>query len=114
MIKKVTYKQAKVRNEIIDVMIKQLGGTKFFLMTGSKPMYKDISTDSPLVALKLIKNSSGANYLILQYIRGLDLYKMEFVKMTKNNQKTIIIHHNIYGDQLQDIFTRETKLYTSL
>jgi hypothetical protein len=45
--------QTEIRNEVIDTMIKQLGGNKFFLMTGSKPQYKDISTDSPLIALKL-------------------------------------------------------------
>jgi hypothetical protein len=50
---KPTAQQTEIRNEVIDVMIKQLGGTKFFLMTGCKPQYKDISTDSPLIALKL-------------------------------------------------------------
>ena len=111
---KPTAQQTEIRNEVIDVMIKQLGGNKFFLMTGSKPQYKDISTDSPLIALKLTKNNSKANFLTIQYIRGLDLYKMEFIKMTKTERKIVASYDNIYSDQLTEIFESETGLRTTL
>ena len=111
---KPTTQQAEIRNEVIDVMIKQLGGNKFFIMTGSKPQYKDISTDSPLIALKLIKNKSKANYFTVQYIRSSDLYKIEFIKMTKTERKVLSNYENIYGDQLTEIFESETGLRTSL
>ena len=106
--------QTEIRNEVIDTIVKQLGGTKFFLMTGSKPMYKDISTDSPLVALKLTRNKSKANYFTIQYMRGSDLYKIEFIKMTKTERKVISSYDNIYSDQLTEIFESETGLRTSL
>ena len=111
---KPTAQQTEIRNEVIDVMIKQLGGNKFFLMTGSKPQYKDISTDSPLIALKLIRNKSKANYLTIQYIRSTDLYTMEFIKMTKTERKIVSTYENIYSDQLTEIFESETGLRTSL
>ena len=88
---KPTAQQTEIRNEVIETMINQLGGTKFFIMTGSKPQYKDISTDSPLIALKLTKNNSKANYLTIQYIRSTDLYKMEFIKMNINKRNSVII-----------------------
>jgi hypothetical protein len=111
---KPTKQQTEIRNEVIDVMIKQLGGNKFFLMTGSKPQYKDISTDSPLIALKLTKNNSKSNYLTVQYIRSTDLYTMEFIKMTKTERKIVSTYENIYSDQLTEIFESETGLRTSL
>ena len=111
---KPTKQQTEIRNEVIDVMIKQLGGNKFFIMTGSKPQYKDISTDSPLIALKITKNNSKANYLTIQYIRSTDLYKIEFIKMTKTERKIVSTYENIYSDQLTEIFESETGLRTSL
>ena len=111
---KPTKQQTEIRNEVIDVMIKQLGGNKFFLMTGSKPQYKDISTDSPLIALKLTKNNSKSNYLTVQYIRSTDLYTMEFIKMTKTERKVIANYASIYSDQLTEIFESETGLRTTL
>ena len=111
---KPTAQQTEIRNEVIETMINQLGGTKFFLMTGSKPQYKDISTDSPLIALKLTKNNSKANYLTIQYIRSTDLYKIEFIKMTKTERKIVSSFENIYNDQLTEIFESETGLRTTL
>ena len=111
---KLTQKQTEIRNGVIDVMIKQLGGNHFFAMTGSKPQYKDISTDSPLIALKLKRNQSKSNYLTIQYVRGLDLYTMEFIKITKTERKVVSSYDNLYNDQLTEIFESETGLRTSL
>ena len=111
---KPTAQQTEIRNEVIETMINQLGGTKFFIMTGSKPQYKDISTDSPLIALKLTKNNSKANYLTIQYIRSTDLYKMEFIKMNIKERKIVSSYDNIYSDQLTEIFESETGLRTTL
>ena len=111
---KPTAQQTEIRNEVIETIIEQLGGNKFFVMTGSKPQYKDISTDSPLIALKLTKNNSKANYLTIQYIRSTDLYKMEFIKMNIKERKIVSSYDNIYSDQLTEIFESETGLRTTL
>jgi hypothetical protein len=106
--------QTKIRNEVIDTIIEQLGANKFFVMTGSKPHYKDIETENPFVSIKLIRNQSGANYLIIQYIRSTDLYKVEFIKLNTKQRKIVSTYENIYSDQLTEIFESETGLRTSL
>lgn len=112
--KELTTGQKTVRNEIVSIMMQQLGGTKFLAITGSKPEYKDISTSSPIICFKLTKNSSTCNYFKLQYMNGSDLYKLDFIKIRKENVDVLHTYDNIYGDQLQDIFTEVTGLHTTL
>jgi hypothetical protein len=101
-------------NEIINTMVSQLGGNRFMVMTGSKPQYKETKTNNPLIAFKLVRNQSKANYLKVSYISAMDLYKMEFVKATTSKLETVKVYENIYGDQLHELFTETTGLYTSL
>lgn len=105
---------AKINNEIIQTMLHQLGGHKFFVMTGSKPQYKKIQCIDPLIALKLKRNISKANYLLISYIVSADLYTMEFIRMTENKRDVIAEFTSVYGDQLQDIFTSKTGLIINL
>lgn len=109
-----TTEQKTVRNEIVSTMMHQLGGTRFIAMTGSKPEYKDISTNSPIICFKLSKNSSKCNYFKVQYMNGSDLYKIDFIKIRKENIDVLHTYDNIYSDQLQTIFTEVTGLYTTL
>ena len=106
--------QTEIRNEVINTIVKQLGGNKFFVMTGSKPHYKDIETENPFVSIKLICNQSKANYIIIQYIRSTDLYKVEFIKINLKERKIVSSYDNVYSDQLTEIFESETGLRTSL
>lgn len=110
---KTDYRTEK-NNQIINIMVEQLGGNQFFRMTGSKPQYKDTRGNNPLIALKLVRNKSKANYLKVSYLSGIDLYKMEFIRMTAKKIETIENFENIYDDQLQEIFTSVTGLYTKL
>ena len=103
-----------IKNNQINTMIHQLGGNQFFAMTGSKPQYKDLKND-PLVAFKLTRNSSKANYLKLSYIAASDTYKMDFVSMRGMNEpKTVQELEGLHGEDLQRIFTDVTGLYTRL
>ncbi len=103
-----------VNNGIINTMVSQLGGNRFFAMTGSKPQYKDISNHNPHIALKLARNGSKANYLKIHYKSGSDLYRMEFIRMTRTRNETIKEYDGIYGDQLSELFTEYTGLYAHL
>jgi len=109
-----TEERSAVNNQIINTMMQQLGGNKFMVMTGSKPQYKQINCVNPLIAFKLVRNYSKANYLKVTYMIGTDLYKMEFIRMTKKKIETLQEFNNIFGDQLQSIFTEVTQLYTKL
>jgi hypothetical protein len=89
----------------------QLGGNKFLAMTGAHTL---ISHGNAL-SMKLRTNKSKANYLIIT-LNGLDLYNVEFLKVnySKDTTTEVKIFENVYNDQLQNIFTEITGMYTKL
>ena len=104
----------EIKNQQINTMVSQLGGNRFMAMTGSKPQYKDLKND-PLVAFKLTRNASKANYLTVTYVAAADTYKMDFVRIHGMNEpKAIESLENVYGSDLQRTFTSVTGLVTSL
>src|SRR5690554_6856351 len=107
----------------------QLGGNKFLAMTGSKFLYHGYD-DSGYVYLtmKLARNQSKAQYLKVQY-NSMDLYDLEFsrIKRTQNpeykaigikiydeEKVTLATFEDVYGEDLQEIFTDVTGMYTRL
>lgn len=102
-------------------ILSQLGGRRFIVMTGSKAI---LSSDNS-ITLKLVRNKSKANELKIT-LNGLDLYDMQFIyhKYPTLNKRTWIFEEeikkdiktfkDIYCDQLQELFTEVTGLYTSL
>lgn len=104
----------EVNNQIVNTMVSQLGGNRFFAMTGSKPLYKNCNCDNPLITLQLRRNLSKSNYLTITYIAGADLYKMEFIRLTKTSRDIVKEFTDVYCDQLQELFTQVTGLYTRL
>jgi hypothetical protein len=105
--------------EIAKTILDQLGGNKFIVMTGSK----DFLADRNRLLMTLAKNQSKANRLEIS-LNGLDTYDMKFFKYTpfKFNTSTMAIRQekmedvkiikNVYCDQLQQIFSSVTGLYT--
>ena len=110
-------------------IINQLGGNKFLTMTGSKILYYGYDKNGyAYLRLKLSRNKSKAQLLKIQ-LNSKDLYNMTFsrIKKTLNkeysaigikiydetieNIKTI---EDVYCDQLQEIFTDITGMYTKL
>ena len=100
-------------------ILQQLGGNKFVLMTGSKNFEgkNPTATDKGYLRMKLIKNAGNVNYLTVT-LDWDDTYTMEFFKLSltkgeikKTNFKTF---NDVYFDDLQEIFTSVTQLYTSL
>lgn len=109
-----TAQEKQIKEQIINTMLMQLGGNRFFVMTGTKPQYKDLSKD-PLLAFKLARNNSKANYMKLTYIQGLDTYKLEFVRIHGMNEpKTIQEFEGLHAEDLQRVFTEVTGLNTHL
>ena len=106
-----------VPNEIL----RQLGGNHFVAMTGAKNFVGDKNT----LRMTLPKNGSKANRLWIT-LGGDDLYTMRFFRYRapKLNTKTFEfesekitdekIYQGIFFDQLQEIFTNHTKMYTYL
>lgn len=110
-------------------IIQQLGGNKFLVMTGSKIKYYGYDKNGYVyLMIELIKNKSGAKYLKVQYNSN-DLYDLEFSKVKRTaNKKYLSIGIKIYDEEsaivktfndayaedLQNIFTSVTGLYTKL
>lgn len=102
-------------------ILEQLGGNKFIVMTGAKNFVGDGNT----LRMTLPRNGSKANRLWVT-LNGKDLYDMRFFRYTapKLSTKTYTftdekisdekIYEDVYFDQMQEIFTAHTKMYTHL
>ena len=95
---------------IAKIILEQLGGNKFRVMTGAKNL---MGFENGLV-MKLGRNSSNSNYLKIT-LNSMDTYDMEFAKLTRmGEKKSVTEYNNIYNDMLTDQFTAHTGMYTSL
>jgi len=96
-------------------ILQQLGGKKFVMMTGAKNFY----CDGAMIGFKIGRNPQNINCVKIS-LNGLDLYDMKFenVRMSKKtldvSRKVINEYNNVYGDQIQELFTQATGLNTRL
>ena len=109
--------------EIATTILRQLGGHRFIAMTGAKDF---LAIDNGLM-FKVGRNASKANRVEIT-LNGLDLYDIRFFRLTggnfkvNHNKKTcewvpvketeVKQYNDMYCDQLQEIFTEVTGLYT--
>ncbi len=110
-------------------ILEHIGGNKFLVMTGSKVKYYGYDKNGYVYLMfQLSKNKSKAQFLKIQ-LNDKDLYNMEFSKIKKTLNKeyaaigikiydeeiiNIETITNLYCDQLQEVFTDRTGLYTRL
>ena len=96
--------------QIAQTILSQLGGNKFVAMTGSKNF---LAVENG-INMKLTRNKCKAQWLRIT-LNGKDLYDMKFYSADKELNKTTKVQYNdVYFDQLQNLFTQATGLYTSL
>ena len=109
--------------EIADTILQQLGGGRFVVMTGSRDF---IAIDNGL-RMGLARNASKANRLDIT-LNAMDTYDMKFYrytgprystrggqfKMYPEKITTVKEYNDIYFDQLQELFTNVTGMYTRL
>ena len=107
-------KPSSTAKTVCDMIVQQLGGGRFFMMTGSKPQaYGTNDSGNDFMTMKLTRNSSGANYIRIE-LTPMDTYTMTFISCRGASMTTKAIKENVYCDNLQSIFTDVTGLYTSL
>ena len=110
-----------------DIILSQLGGQRFVVMTGAKDFVWDDKKQT--LRMSLPKNGSRANRLHIT-LRWDDTYNMRFSRYTPsklriNNKKgtadfisekveEVKTYEMVYCDQLQELFTEVTKMYTHL
>lgn len=101
---------------ITATILEQLGGNKFIVMTGSKNFgFGTSKEDCPQLSFHLARNKAKAQYCSITLTPD-DLYVVKFTKLNKKTYSldTVSEHTGIYCDQLQELFTRVTGLYTHL
>ena len=91
-------------------LLRQLGGNKFIMMTGAKQM--SIGKDG--LMMKIGRNSKSITHVAIDLDRGKDLYTMKFIRVRKGIPKVVKKYDSIYADNLNNIFEKETGLYTRL
>ena len=110
---------------IARTIYEQIGGNRFVVMTGAK----DIVLLPDGLRFKIGRNKSKTNLVEIK-LNGMDLYDMVFIyhrngylkvdheKLTAKwiDDKTELVkrYEDIYFDQLEELFTRVTGLYTRL
>jgi hypothetical protein len=99
-----------VKNQIAQTILSQLGGGKFLAMTGAKSL---VASENSLT-FRIGRNKSKSNYVQIIYNYGKDLYEMRFGYVSMKGLKEHKRIDEVYCDQLQDLFTEHTGLYTSL
>lgn len=92
-------------------ILKQLGDSKFIAMTGAKHLADMQDGLSFQLSSRMTRNHCNAVKITLT---PMDTYQIKFLKICSTELKTIKIIDDVYNDQLQEIFTNETGLETSL
>ena len=96
--------------KVAKTILEQLGGNKFVAMTGAK----NFGGTEDSLSMRIGRNSSNSNYLKIT-LNMMDLYDMEFCKLTRmGEKKSVKEYNNVYNDMMTDIFTKHTGMYTSL
>ena len=106
---------------VAETILQQLGGNRFVSMTGAKNFVADGNT----LRMSLPRNVSKANRLYIT-LDASDTYTMRFFHYSpaRLNRKTyawsddkvkeIKTLHDVYCDQLQEVFTAVTGMHTHL
>jgi hypothetical protein len=98
--------------EVAKTILEQLGGHRFKAMTGAR----DFVGSADTLGFRISKAKQGINYVHITLLAS-DLYKVRFVQSSKwpnFDFNDVVVHENVYADQLQSLFTQETGLYTRL
>ena len=108
---KLRKEEAEQVNEDASVILQQLGGNKFVMMTGAKNLMK--SNGGKTLSFRLPKALGGINYVKIT-LDASDTYTVEFGRVSGTTYTVKKEFANVYADQLQNIFTKTTGLYTKL
>jgi len=97
---------------IPETILSQLGGKRFQVMTGAR----NFMADGERKLIFSIPRGSAKNNIVRVTIEldWMDLYTMKFYKFRNLTPEVVAEYDGVYFDQLQDIFTSETGLYTKL
>ena len=98
-------------SRVAETIYQQLGASKFAAMTGAKNfVYGD-----DMLMFSIPRNMSPYNKVRITYRPIVDLYNMEFLKVTRaGGVDKADEYTNVYASELQELFTMVTGMQTSL
>ena len=91
--------------------LNQLGGNRFIAMTGAKDFVRDDAHQS--ITFRIGRNAKSVNVVKIT-LNSMDTYDMEFLMVRGADTFVRSKATGVYNDQLQDVFTEHTGLYTHL
>ena len=96
---------------VAQTILAQLGGRKFIAMTGAK----NLINEGNGLTCKIGRNGKGVTHFRVTLDLS-DTYKVEFFKWNARalELKLLTEFEGVYCDQLRELFTAQTGLYTSL
>lgn len=93
-------------------ILKQLGGNKFIAMTGAKNFGQ--SQKEKTISFKIGGGAkNGINHIRIK-LNGMDTYDIDFIRIRGTKINVVHTQKHVYNDQLQQIFTQYTGMYTHL
>jgi len=104
------------KQEVAKIIIQQLGGGRFKVMTGAK-QWAIPTGEKPGVEFRLPSDSNfvkdGINYVKI-LLNGRDLYDIKFGRIWGMKYNILKTMEDIYCEDLQELFTETTGLHTHL
>ena len=101
--------------ETVETIKKQFGWKSACVMIGVKSATYGEDEGNPWLSFAFkAKAVNKANLCRITYLVGLDLYRMEFLRVWGSSVKKIESFDGIYCDQLQELFEEKTRLYLHL
>lgn len=98
-----------MKNQVATTILNQLGGNRFAVMTGAK----NFVATSDGVSFAIGKNAKGINRVVIT-LTPMDDYKVDFWNVRNAAITEKAKFTGVYCDQLQEIFTAATGMYTRL
>lgn len=98
---------------VANTIRQQLGGSRFVMMTGSS----NFTGTNNSLSFKVGSNAKRVTHVIIT-LNLSDTYTMEFLRCYRSKGtiqiKTLTKYEGVYFDQLEELFTAATGLYTRL
>jgi hypothetical protein len=105
----VTLSTKSANLDVAKTILEQLGGKKFIVMTGAKNLVGSKNS----LSFNIGRNAGSINGVRIE-LRPSDLYTISFLRIRKGDVKTVKEFKDVYADQLQELFTQVTGMYTHL
>lgn len=94
---------------IAKTILQQLGGGKFWIMTGAK----DLVIIERGAQFHIGRNAAGVTHVRIT-LTAMDDYQIEFLRIRGVSVKPVAFREGIYDNNLASVFQSVTKMYTSL